>query len=178
MARFGTAGGGRSGGDWPTGAVGSEGVTGYSVVSTQQWRRSVREREEGSGQALSGRGDEQGGGRPPGRDRQADVVQLDCGRAARGSPGRPEGGYGPRRPRASKLDPFKGIIEARLAQYPELSAARLFEEVRAAGYPGGYDQVKRHVREVRPRDPDEPPVRFETPPGHQGQVDFAEFRLP
>jgi len=44
-----------------------------------------------------------------------------------------KGGYGPRRPRASKLDPFKGIIEARLAQYPELSAARLFEEVRAAG---------------------------------------------
>ncbi len=89
-----------------------------------------------------------------------------------------KGGYGPRRPRSSKLDPFKEIIRTRLAAYPELSAARLFEEVRAAGYPGGYDQVKRHVREVRPREPAEPPVRFETPPGHQGQVDFAEFRLP
>ena len=88
------------------------------------------------------------------------------------------GGYGPRRPRPSKLDPYKEIIEARLAEYPELSAVRLFEEVRAAGYAGGYDQVKRHVREVRPREPVEPPVRFETPPGHQGQVDFAEFRLP
>ncbi|MCY3808497.1 MAG: IS21 family transposase [Gemmatimonadetes bacterium] len=89
-----------------------------------------------------------------------------------------KGGYGPRRPRASKLDPYKGIIEARLARYPELSAARLFEEVRAAGYRGGYDQVRRHVREVRPQEPTEPPVRFETPPGHQGQVDFAEFPLP
>ena len=89
-----------------------------------------------------------------------------------------KGGYGPRQARGSKLDPFKGIIRARLAEYPELSAARLFEEVRAAGYPGGYDQVKRHVREVRPREPAERPVRFETPPGHQGQVDFAEFRLP
>ena len=89
-----------------------------------------------------------------------------------------QGGYGPRRPRASKLDPFKRIIRTRLAAYPGLSAARLFEEVRAAGYSGGYDQVKRHVREVRPREPAEPPVRFETPPGHQGQVDFAEFRLP
>ena len=87
-------------------------------------------------------------------------------------------GYGPRRPRATKLDPFKAIIGARLAEYPELSAVRLFEEVRAAGYPGGYDQVKRHVREVRPREQAEAPVRFETPPGHQGQVDFAEFRLP
>ena len=34
------------------------------------------------------------------------------------------------------------------------------------------------MREVRPRELVEPPVRFETPPGHQGQVDFAEVRLP
>ncbi len=86
--------------------------------------------------------------------------------------------YGPRRPVPSKLDPYKGIIGARLAAYPKLSAVRLFREVRAAGYAGGYDQVKRYVREVRPREPEEPARRFETPPGHQGQVDFADFRLP
>ena len=86
--------------------------------------------------------------------------------------------YGPRRPQPSKLDPYKEIIGARLAEYPELSAVRLYKEVRAAGYEGGYDQVKRHVRAVRPRTPEEPVQRFETPPGHQGQVDFAEFRLP
>ena len=38
-----------------------------------------------------------------------------------------KGGYGPWQPRTSKPDPFKGIIRARLAEYPELSAARLFE---------------------------------------------------
>ena len=38
--------------------------------------------------------------------------------------------------------------------------------------------MKRYVRAVRPRDPVGPVVRFETPPGHQAQVDFAEFRLP
>ncbi len=86
--------------------------------------------------------------------------------------------YGPRRPRSSKLDPYKEIIEVRLAEYPELSAVRLFEEVRAAGYAGGYGQVKRYVREIRPRPPDEPVQRFETEPGHQGQMDFAEFRTP
>ena len=86
--------------------------------------------------------------------------------------------YGPRRRRPSKLDPYKEIIEVRLAEYPELSAVRLFEEVEAAGYPGGYGQVKRYVREVRPRPPEEPVQRFETGPGHQAQVDFAEFRLP
>ena len=57
-------------------------------------------------------------------------------------------------------------------------AVRLFREVRSAGFSDGYDQVKRHVREVRPRPPLQPVRRFETPPGHQGQVDFAEFRTP
>ena len=86
--------------------------------------------------------------------------------------------YRPRAPAPSKLDPYKGIIDTRLADYPRLSAVRLFNEVRAAGYPGGYGQVKRYVRRVRPREPEEPIQRFETPPGHQAQVDFAEFRLP
>ena len=86
--------------------------------------------------------------------------------------------YESRSPRPSKLDPYKGIIEARLAEYPQLSAVRLFDEVQAAGYPGGYDEVKRYVRTVRPRPAEAPVQRFETPPGHQGLVDFAEFRLP
>ena len=34
---------------------------------------------------------------------------------------------GPRRARPSKLDPYKGIIDARLAEYRELSAVRLFQ---------------------------------------------------
>ena len=35
-----------------------------------------------------------------------------------------------------------------------------------------------YVRAVRPREPVEAVVRFETPPGRQGQVDFATFTLP
>ena len=38
--------------------------------------------------------------------------------------------------------------------------------------------MKRYVRRVRPQPGKEPVVRFETAPGQQGQVDFAEFRLP
>lgn len=86
--------------------------------------------------------------------------------------------YGPRRPGPRKLDPYRGIIDARLDEYPQLSATRLFEEVRAAGYGGGYTQVKAYVRRVRPRALPEPVVRYETLPGQQAQVDFAEFRLP
>ena len=81
-------------------------------------------------------------------------------------------------PRCTQLDPFTGIITTRLATYPELSAVRLYEEVRAAGYPGGITQVREYVARVRPRPEPEPVVRFETAPGHQAQVDFAEFRLP
>lgn len=86
--------------------------------------------------------------------------------------------YGPRRAMTTQLDPYHGIIGARLEEFPELTAVRLFDEVQAAGYPGSYTQVKEYVRRVRPKPAPEPVVRFETPPGHQGQVDFAEFRLP
>ena len=86
--------------------------------------------------------------------------------------------YGPRRQAPSKLDPYKTIIEERLATYPKLSATRLYREVRESGYAGSYSQVKRYVRRVRPRPEPEPEQRFETPPGHQGQVDFADFTLP
>ncbi|MEO5818441.1 MAG: IS21 family transposase, partial [Gemmatimonadaceae bacterium] len=78
----------------------------------------------------------------------------------------------------SKLAPYEAIIDARLATYPELSAVRLFAEVQAAGYAGGMSQLQAYVRGVRPRPPMEPVVRFETAPGHQAQVDFAEFRFP
>jgi transposase len=86
--------------------------------------------------------------------------------------------YTPRPPVPTKLEPYRALIVARLAAYPRLSAVRLLEEVRAAGYTGGYTQVKEFVRRVRPREAPEPVVRFETPAGHQAQVDFGEFKFP
>ena len=86
--------------------------------------------------------------------------------------------YGPRPPKSTKLDPYAGIIKARLKAYPRLTSVRLLEEIRAAGYRGGYTQLKEYVRRVRPGPPEDPVVRFETPPGQQGQVDFADFQLP
>jgi len=77
-----------------------------------------------------------------------------------------------------KIDGYRQIIAARLGEYPKLSATRLYEEIRSAGYTGGYTQVKDYVRVVRPGPPQDPVVRFETPAGLQAQVDFAEFRLP
>lgn len=76
-----------------------------------------------------------------------------------------------------KIDPYRGIIDSRLDAFPRLSAVRLYQEILAAGYTGGYTQLKEYVRQVRPVSV-EPLVRFETPPGEQAQVDFAHFRLP
>lgn len=85
--------------------------------------------------------------------------------------------YKPRPPVPRKLDPYMGIIAARLEAYPKLSSVRILEEIRAAGYAGGYTQLKEHVGRVRPRPPEEPLVRFETAPGRQAQVDFADFKF-
>jgi transposase len=86
--------------------------------------------------------------------------------------------YGPRAPMPTKLDAYKPIIEARLTAYPALSAVRLLDEIRAAGYAGGYSQLKAFVQGVRPTPAPEPIIRFETPAGRQAQVDFARFRFP
>lgn len=86
--------------------------------------------------------------------------------------------YGPRPPVPTKLDPFKPILQERLRAFPELSSVRLLEEIQAAGYTGGYTQLKEYVRGIRPRPAPEPLIRFETPPGVQAQVDFAEFKFP
>lgn len=84
--------------------------------------------------------------------------------------------YRPRPRVASKLEPYKPLLQARLAEFPALQATRLFAECRAAGYTGGYTQLRAYVRTLRPAP--EPVVRFETPPGHQAQVDWAYCQLP
>ena len=83
-----------------------------------------------------------------------------------------------RRTRPTKFDRFKAIIQARLERYPDLTGVRLFEELTAAGYCGGISQLRDYVAQVRPRPAPEPVVRVETEPGHQAQVDFAEFDFP
>jgi transposase len=41
---------------------------------------------------------------------------------------------------ARKIDRYREMIQVRLAEYPKLSATRLYEEICAAGYAGGYTQ--------------------------------------
>ncbi len=84
--------------------------------------------------------------------------------------------YGPRAPRGSVVDAYADYIRGKLGTYPDLSAARLFREVRQMGYPGGLTMVKVFVRSARPSHPPAFELRFETSPGKQAQVDFAHFQ--
>lgn len=86
--------------------------------------------------------------------------------------------YGPRQPRDRLLDPWMDYLRSRLDAYPGLSARRLLREICERGYTGGYSTVRDTVRALRPAGGGSPfAVRFETPPGQQAQVDFAQFRV-
>ena len=52
--------------------------------------------------------------------------------------------------RPTQLDPYLPFVRDTLAQYPRLRATRLFEMVRARGYPGSVVQLRRVVRTLRP----------------------------
>ena len=85
--------------------------------------------------------------------------------------------YRSRTPRPSQLDAYKDYLRERLAAWPELTGARLLREIRELGYSGGHTVLKDFVRLVRPKPVAGFEVRFETAPGVQAQVDFAEFKV-
>lgn len=86
--------------------------------------------------------------------------------------------YGPRLPRARTIDEHVAYLRARLEQYPGLTAQRLLREIAARGYGGCYSMVRDEVRALRPAGGGKGfAVRFETLPGEQAQVDFAQFRV-
>ncbi|KKG14409.1 integrase [Methanosarcina sp. 2.H.T.1A.6] len=75
--------------------------------------------------------------------------------------------------RKSKLDPYKSYILEKLKEGP-YTAARLYREIKEMGFDGGMTLVKDFVREVRPKKGIPAVLRYETKPGVQAQVDWAE----
>jgi transposase len=85
--------------------------------------------------------------------------------------------YGPRQPRACKLDGYKHYLSERVEQARPrwIPATVLLREIRERGYEGGISQLKAWLAPLKRVEP-EPVVRFETPPGKQMQVDFTTVR--
>lgn len=80
-----------------------------------------------------------------------------------------------RRRAPSKLDPFKPLIDQWLASDAGRPATRIHQDlVRDYGFEGSYPVVRRYVDRARPKEPEPPPERFETAPGHQAQVDWSQ----
>ena len=85
--------------------------------------------------------------------------------------------YGPRQPRERVIAPYEAYLRGRITNFPDLSGKRLFREIKSQGYKGGYTAVTDFLREARPPQQASFERRFETPPGQQAQVDFAEFKV-
>jgi transposase len=77
--------------------------------------------------------------------------------------------------RATLLDPYLPLIRDTLAQYPRLRATRLFEMVKARGYPGSVVQLRRWVRTLRPMATPTLYRRLTTLMGEEAQVDWGGF---
>jgi transposase len=85
--------------------------------------------------------------------------------------------YGPRVPRATKLDGYTEYLQARVeaARPAWIPATVLFREIRERGYSGGLSLLKGHLAPLKHGET-EPVVRFETAPGEQMQADFTHVR--
>jgi transposase len=76
----------------------------------------------------------------------------------------------------SILAPYFQIISDWLEQ-DDYRATWIYQRIRALGYGGGYDTVKHHVRKIKEANRRKAYIRYETVPGLQAQVDWADFQV-
>jgi transposase len=82
--------------------------------------------------------------------------------------------YGPRAPRPNRLDPFRTFLDAQL-QAGVWNGVVLHRLLQEQGYAGGYTAIKDYLRPRRQDANHNAVRRFETPPGHQAQVDWGDL---
>lgn len=109
-----------------------------------------------------------------GRNRVKRILRKHAARRNSGHSALPSGRA--RAPRPSKLDPYRDATDELLEKYPDITAQRVFEELKATGYKGGYSIVKTLVRKLRPK----PAVKISLPtpsygPGEMAECDWADY---
>jgi transposase len=81
-----------------------------------------------------------------------------------------------RKSKPSKLDPFKPYILQRI-QEEATNCVVLLEEIQAMGYEGQSTILRDFVKPHRAQPKKQATLRFETPPGKQAQMDWAEVGM-
>ncbi len=77
--------------------------------------------------------------------------------------------------RPSAIDLYLPFILETLKQFPRLRASRLYDMVRARGYPGRPDHFRHLIARHRPHPKAEAYLRLRTLPGEQMQIDWGHF---
>jgi transposase len=81
-----------------------------------------------------------------------------------------------RKPRVSKLDPFKLVIRELLEQWPHASAVVIGQRIRSLGYNGGRSILQEYLATLRQiQTPTRAYVRIESSPGECFQIDWGHF---
>lgn len=81
-----------------------------------------------------------------------------------------------RKPRRSKLDPFKPVIRELLDQWPRASCVVIGQRIRSLGYTGGRSILQEYVATLRRvRKAAQAYVRIESNPGDCFQIDWGHF---
>lgn len=71
---------------------------------------------------------------------------------------------------------YRSLIDGWLSQQ-DYQASRIHELLQCQGFAGSYDVVQRYVKKLKEQRDRVAYVRFETMPGQQAQVDFADFQI-
>lgn len=107
------------------------------------------------------------------RNRVKRILGEQRARRARGHSALPD--KRPRASRPSKLDPYRDEMRRLLERYPDITAQRIYEELRGQGFDGGVSIVRDAVRALRPAPA--APISRPTPrygPGQMAECDWAQ----
>lgn len=84
--------------------------------------------------------------------------------------------YNQNRRRESILAPYHQMIRDWLDK-DDYKATWIYDRVKDLGYTGGYDTVRRFVQDEKEKKSQLAYIRFETEPGYQAQMDWANFKV-
>ena len=85
-------------------------------------------------------------------------------------------GYRKKIRRESILTQYHQLIRDWLTE-DDFSATWIFDKLKGLGYTGGYDTVRCFVRDIKQQRATQAYIRFETEPGRQAQMDWADFKI-